>query len=226
MLRFGCDVKHPEAQRSGTMTADIDRRKRVADVIAIIGRDKAREDEVEKAIQQLESEPAHPVLGPRGGWYRPLNTLDKKVAKSLGMAIGRLERKLGRANVAGVLYRATVNQHDEFFEWKEQLAHWRKRFEAFAGVAKAEAGGLFDDTNSRPLGHWARARRFARKNIAAAQAANLLDVHGLSLTATQRTATQKPSVFCRVAAVLFGDKSENFYHQCRNIIKARNRGCK
>jgi len=209
------------------------RDERVADVIEIIGRDKAHVDKIKQAILQLDSEQRrHQLLGPPEGLYRPLNKADKTTAKSLGLALGKLEKRLGGTDekrlaateVAKLIERATYGEHDEFFEWKAQLEHWRKRFGAFSGLAKTESE-LFEKPNTWPLVKGWKDEKFVRKNKAVAAAANILNIHGLPLTVTKKSDTRKGSVFCRLAAVLYGDKRADLSSRCRsyNEGKARNR---
>lgn len=53
------------------------------------------------------------------------------------------------------------------------------------------------------------------KSIAASEAASLLERHGLPLKVSRR------SRFCRLAAVLFGDRRANLYHHCAAVKKDR-----
>ena len=162
------------------------------------------------------------------GLYQPLNKADKTMAKSIGLAIKRLEETLDAANVRQLIYRATYTANGDFYEWKAQLKHWRQCFEAFAGVAKPETGravrivprglALSQRTESQDN------REIARAHMAVEAAARLLVSHGLRLTATQQTDTRQASEFCRVAAALTGNKRAKLYHHCYAYIqKARNK---
>jgi hypothetical protein len=197
--------------------------RRVAQVVGIIGRDKARVDEIEQAIRNLDANEApDPAVLPWPPY--PLKTRDKSIALSLSRAVGRLEKQLRRHDGGGVLARATYGWKPDFFEWRAQLKCWRECFEAFAGKAKAEPGifGL-PTTTTWPLGPpKPSAPKFVRKHNAVAAAAAILKRHGLRPTATRKTSTREASLFCRVAAVLAGDP--RIYHQCRAFVKkARNR---
>jgi hypothetical protein len=201
--------------------------QRVADVVAIIGRHNAHVDKIEQAIRSLDAkQQPDTALWP---WPPiPLNTRDKKIARSIGRAIGRLEKQLRRHDGGGVLLRAVYGEHSEFIEWQALLEHWRGRFETFGGKAQTDAGMLFENSPTTwPLGHpKPSADRFVRKHNAVAAAAAILESHGQRPTATQKSGTRKSSVFCRVAAVLYGDTKARLYHQCRIFIKARNRARK
>jgi hypothetical protein len=199
--------------------------RRITQVASIIGADKARVDEIAETIRTLDSKRrADTIASP---WPpRPLSKRDKTIARSLGHALNRLEKHLNRANIKGVLLRAVHGEQIQFFEWQTQLKHWRECFEAFGGVAKTDRVTLFPDTTTWPLGHRNRSSRLKRKHSAAAAAAKILENHGLRPTATQRTDTRKASIFCRVAAVLYGDPRADLYHQCRVFIETRKRASK
>jgi hypothetical protein len=108
-------------------------------VIAIIGPDKARVTEIEQAVRELAATKRNlKLLGPPMGLYRPLNKADKTMAKSIGLAIKRLEQTLDGANVRQLIDRATYTASGDFYEWKAQLKYWRECFEVFGGVAQAE----------------------------------------------------------------------------------------
>jgi hypothetical protein len=203
--------------------ARYDLRERVADVVAIIGR-KARNDEIERAIVAFGSKhPPDRKLWPWPPW--PLNTRDKKIAQSLGWAIDRLQKQLRRHDTGGVISRALHGEHQEFSEWEKRLEHWRERLAIFGGTAPPNTGTLFGYTpKTWPLGRpKPSADRFVRKHGAVATAATILESHGLHPTATRKSDTRNASVFCRVAAVVYGDKNADLYHQCRTFLKARNR---
>jgi hypothetical protein len=82
--------------------------RRVAQVVAIIapivgGRDKVRKDQIEQAIRafdlksHLKSHP--PPYWPPG----PRNKSDRRIGKSLGLALGKVENQLSRRVASGVL---------------------------------------------------------------------------------------------------------------------------
>lgn len=197
--------------------------QRVAGVVAIIGRDKARVDIIKEAIRALDArQRPNTELWP---WPpMPLNKRDKTIARSLGLAIGKLEKRLRHPDTPGVLLRATYGEHNVFLEWQAQLKHWRERFEAFGGKAQREPNDFENSPKTWPLGRRNRsADRLVRKHSAAAMAAEILESHGLRPTATQKSHTKKASVFCRIAAVLYGDPRADLYHQCRGFIETRNK---
>jgi hypothetical protein len=197
--------------------------RRVARVVAIIGRDGAHIEEIEQAIRDLDAnEPPDPAVWPWPPY--PLTKRDKLIVLSFSRAVGRLEKQLRRHDGSGALTRATRGWEPDFFEWQAQLKRWRECFEAFAGKMKVKPGifGLPTTTNW-PLGPpKPSAPRFVRKHNAVAAAAAILKRHGLRPTATRKTGTREASLFCRVAAVLAGDP--RIYHQCRAFVrKTRNR---
>jgi hypothetical protein len=193
--------------------------RRVAEVVAIIGHDKARIHEIERVIHSLDWEQQTSEWPPR-----PHNKPDQLIARSYGRAFARLEKQLDRRNDAGVLNRVVYREGKEFDDWRAQLREWRERFEVFGGKPTF-AGSLFNHQDlTRRLGRpKPSAERFRRKRQAAAAAASLLKSHGLPLTATRKSSSTEASVFCRVAAALFGDPRANLYHQCRVLTETRNR---
>jgi hypothetical protein len=193
--------------------------RRVAHVVTIIGRNRARIDEIKETIRLLDAEQQPNLTWPP----HPLNKQEKSIARSFGRALDRLQRQLRRKDVGLVLERALHGQNIEFFEWQAQLEHWRDRFEAFGGEAAANRNTLIEDgPTTWPLGRpKPSAAKYRRKHRAVAAAAATLESHGLPVTATNKSATRKPSVFCRVAAIYAGDPK--IYWQCRAFIKARNR---
>jgi hypothetical protein len=203
--------------------------ERIADVIAIIGPDKARVTEIEQAVRELAATKRNlKLLGPPMGLYRPLNKADKTMAKSIGLAIKRLEQTLDGANVGQLIDRATYTASGDFYEWKAQLKYWRECFEVFGGVAQAEPEGLFESPKRPwPLAKGPKAKtteKYASRHRAVEAAARLLASHGLPLTASRETDTRPASVFCRVAAALTDNKGANLEHECRAFIrKTRNK---
>jgi hypothetical protein len=192
--------------------------RRVAEVVAIIGRDKARVEEIEHAIHHLDSK--------QQAWQwppRPQNKRDQLIARSYGRAFARLEKQLERRNDAGVLGRVLYRE-EGFDEWRAKLKYWRECFEVFGGKPQF-AGSLFnhEDLTWRLGRPKPSAEKFRRKHDAVAAAASILASHRLPLTATPKSSSTEASVFCRVAAVLFGDPRANLYHQCRVFIESRNR---
>jgi hypothetical protein len=194
-------------------------------VVALIGRGRARVDEIDHAIVERDDDQ---LSGgePWPPW--PLNKHDKKIAQSLGRAVGRLEKQLQRSDALGVVERALLHVYFEFDEWQAQLKYWRKCFEAFAGEPQEDGVTQFPNIprnlpnipRYRPLGPpRPSAERFVRKRSAVATAAEILQVHGLRPTATQKSATRNASLFCRVAAAVYGDPRADLYHQCRIYIE-------
>jgi hypothetical protein len=213
------------------MKNDAAHRALVANLVLLIGRDKARIDIIEKAIRNAEP--------PRPNLYWPANPKtkkDKKIAARLASAIGSLERKLlpakpgslTRLETVGLISRAMYGERDEFFEWLEQARHWKEKFEAFVGLAK-EGPNVFDEFKTDdpwPLGHANKATKdLVRRHSAVRAAAGLLVSHGLPLTSTRPRASNRGSLFCRAAAVLYGKRAD-LSHHCRAYIKARKQGSK
>ena len=155
--------------------------------------------EIEEAIRTLDSD---------GETWEPLRKRDKATARSLARSLERVERVLNRKDVRQLLDRMMF----DFDGWLGDLKQFRKDVEEIAVLALGQP---------KPS-----AGRFTRKHKAVAAAAKLLEAHGLRLTATQRTLTRQASLFCRVAAVLYGDERADPYHQCRAFLKARNRVAK
>jgi hypothetical protein len=196
--------------------------RRIAQLVGIIGRDKARVDKIKRAVDRLDWKQ-------QPSWWppRPHNKRDKLIALNFGRAFGRLEKQLRRHDGGEVLVRALYGwEPPDFFEWQAQLTHWRECFEAFGGKSPAKRqSSLFEDEEGPttwPLGRpKPSAPRLVHKHNAVAAAASILESHGLRLTATRKSSTRNASVFCRVSAVLAGDP--RIYHQCRAFIKTRNR---
>jgi hypothetical protein len=196
--------------------------RRVAKVVEIIGRDTARIDEIERAIQSVDWDQQVLQWPPR-----PNTKRDQLIARRYGRAFARLEKQLKRDDDAKVLERVIFHDGKEFDDWLAQLKEWRECFEVFGGKPTF-AGSLFNHEDlTRRLGRpKPSAWRFRRKHQAVAAAASLLESHGLRLTATRKSSSTKASVFCRVAAALSGDPRADLYHQCRAFLKTRSRASK
>jgi hypothetical protein len=164
---------------------------RVADVIAIIGRDKAQVDKIKEAVRTLD--------GLNRTYGGPFTKKNKAAARSLAKSLKRVEHVLNRDDLRHVLH------YYEIDEWVADL----KRFRRF----------VEEDANLQLGKPKPSAEKFARKHRAVEVAAKLLESHGLPLTATRKTDTQQASVFCRVAAALTGEKRADLYHQCRAYIQ-------
>jgi hypothetical protein len=211
------------------MKNDVARRALVADLVALIGRDKARVDEIEEAIRYGK---------PRPNLYwppYPKTKNDKKIAARLASAIATLERKLqpatptslARQETVALIVRATYGERDDFIQWQTQTKHWKKRFEAFAGLADAGRYTLFEADPSWPLGHKRKdTDDLARRRSAVHAAAELLVNHDLPLTSTRPRASHAGSLFCRAAALLYGKRRADLSYYCRAYIKARKQASK
>jgi hypothetical protein len=199
---------------------------RVAKIVKIIGRDKARIDQIEEAIRFFDRQLLRDELGHWPPY--PRNKRDKTIARSFSLALLKLEKQLRvtpRSDRGGVLARATYGEADNFSEWQRQLKHWRERFEIFSGKAPAQyRGGLFSSgPTTWPLGRpKPSGTKFVRKRQAVHAAAEILQSHGLRLTATRKSGPRNASAFCRVAEALCGEGP--LYHQCRDFIKKRGTG--
>ena len=234
------------------MTATID--QRVADVVAIIGRDKARPDFIKEEIEGFESQLRQQQLrrsreeqdiklyGAPESVFGPWNPADKKTAKKIAAAFQKLENKLAlqtlenrlaafyegkpfdaipsddakskdKLKAAQLIYRAIRHVRDNsFYEWINQLKDWRKYFETWAG--KGEPSVLWGKPFALPKGR--QTQEDIRKQGAAAAAARILDSHGLRRAVTPpKQSERKASVFCRVAAAVYGNKRANLYQACR-----------
>jgi hypothetical protein len=222
-----------------------DRRAQVAEVADIIGngigRDAVRIDVIAEKIR-LYNAYQPPTTWPP--W--PQSKDEKKIAKSFGLALTRLEEqfaelddkpeekpeeKFAKLKKRVVLERAVHGAEDEFFEWKGQLTRWRKCFETFGGKATANRSTLFPNEeffpNGKPKPSWPLGKKRSSKRVskadfkhdAAAAAAAILDAHDIPVTATQKSATQELSIFCKVAAKIARD--DRIYHACRTLVKKR-----
>jgi hypothetical protein len=169
--------------------------KRIAEVVEILGRNKARVDVIEEAVRTLDNE-----------MWAPWSKKDKAVARSLGGSLERAVRTLARPDVVQLLDRLMIEADGGI----EDLKKLRKYIEELETLPLDKP---------KPS-----AAKFLRKNEAVAAAAQLLEHHGLRLTVTRKTESRRASLFCRVAAALFGNKHEDLSHQCRAFMKkARNR---
>jgi hypothetical protein len=208
--------------------------RRLAQIVKIIGRDKANFEIIEGAIGFFDrKQRSRTLISPWPPF--PQNKREKSIATRFGRALKKLEdrfteleetlanhRHRAHAEAAleqAVLDRAIYGEQDKFLEWKAQLKHWRERLEIFGGKAKPEPNGLLPiGPTTWPLGP---PKPFAyRKHDAVKAAAAILKGHGLRLTATRKSDTRKTSVFCQVAAIVSGDR--DVYHECRVFLKARN----
>jgi hypothetical protein len=186
---------------------------RVKKVAALIGRKKADMDFIGEAIRDFDARHLHDAeRAPWPPW--PVSKQEKEHALGLAKALARLERQLQRRDYSELVERLLYEDWDQFHDWKVELKHWRKRFEP----SDTEPSGLFGHAEPAPRSNKRKpsAPRFTRKHDAAAVAASILQVHCIPLKAG------KTSVFCQVAAVVADDL--RIYHQCRVLLKARNRG--
>jgi hypothetical protein len=187
--------------------------RRLAEIRSIIGSDVARVEEIARAIHKMDSYRRYLAPGRPSDRSKPFTKADKKKAESIASAFRRFETILNRRPDRRYVDRVLLlrlpgfEEFDEFLEWKARLPQWRQHFEEIA---------------EWPLGQpKPSAERFALRRRAAALAAELLDSHGRPVTVTRMK-----SSFCRLAAVLFGDKRADLYPQCRAIREERNRGRK
>ena len=132
-----------------------------------------------------------------GETWEPLRKSDKATARSLARSLKQVERVLNREDVSHLLDRMMFDIEG----WLADLRLFRKDVEEIAAL---------------PLGQpKPSATRFTRKHEAVAAAAALLNAHGVRLS---------KSVFCRVAAVLYGDrtfKHEHFEHYCQQFLAGK-----
>ncbi len=209
--------------------------RRLAQVIEVIGRNKAPVEEVGRTIKELDVQKRRLKL-PAPVPFEPPSPKEKAAAKQLARALERVEWILGldllEPDTTPVLLedrrrtrrvprrRREPNREpsdlemaldrmlggkarDDFNQWQKELLVWRERVQAFA---------------TYPLGPpKPSATRFVEKHLAAAAAASLLDRIGLRVTVTRHKST-----FCRLAAVLYGNKRADLFHQCRAVLKKRN----
>ncbi len=183
-------------------------RQRVRDIAAIIGRDRI--EEIEAAVRAVEE---------RRSFYQdvknvkqdlawpptPVHAAETKIARNLGSAIARLEKQLQVRNRRGVIARASHGYGEEYFAFEQQLKRWRERFEGWGG--KRGRPGLFPAPGRRSVDQ-------LMKRYAAEVGYALFSGHGLNPTMTPT------SDYCRVAALLFGNKRADLSHQCRTIIES------
>jgi hypothetical protein len=213
----------------GTMA---DRAVKVAEIIgtAIDDQDAVRIGVIAEAIRLFY---AKQWPAPWPPW--PLNSNEKEIARNLGRALTALEDKFAEfekrpVRERVVLERAVYGAEAEFFEWRAQLTRWRGALETFGGKATADSSTLFPDElfpNGKPKPSWPLGKKRSSKRIskadfkhdAAVAAAAILDAHGIEPTATQKSDTQKLSIFCQVTAVLAGD--DRIYHACRTLVEKR-----
>jgi len=198
-------------------------RQRVVAIVALLGgRAVAKGHEVEAAVHACAAcdDRAGAVWPPV-----PKSKEDKRAAKSIADAMQKLELNLvrkthGDADLRSVIHRATYGSEDEFAEWRAQLARWRELFLAFAGTLERDEPSFFpSDGSGWPLGHQRKStKKLVAKRAAAEQAARLLQIHGLPLSVT-RVSGKNGSVFCRVAALLYGDRTADLSYQCNKIRK-------
>jgi hypothetical protein len=241
VLRDGSGRVERDGRRAAGQAHMTDRR--LAKIVAIIGRDKANVEFIEEKLLYFDRKRRFEIWSPYPPG--PQNKREKLIASSFAGAIGKLEKRFNNLDEAlknlrhprhadatlesAVLHRALGVDLDQ---WKAQLTDWRKRLDYFSGKPRPKTkGALLDDPTTWPLGPpKPSAPRFVRKHDAVKTAAEILDGHGLRLTATRKSDTGKGSLFCQVAAIVSSDR--DLYHQCRQFLKMqklpkeRNRGSK
>jgi hypothetical protein len=168
------------------MTDDVERRARIGKALELIGRNRARRVEVERSVRFIDGMKTHLAAN------HPANKKAKTAA----------------SRVAGDLRKLVVDLKDRHLE-----AFVRDYFAASelqSLRAHCEALAKFPHPPNR------RGRGDDAKRLAAAEAAILLDRHGLPLT------VGRGSLFCKLAAVLYGEARADFFHYCTSAKKARN----
>ncbi|MGA7453958.1 MAG: hypothetical protein WBW73_22710 [Rhodoplanes sp.] len=175
---------------------------RVAELVGIIGRDRARVDLIEKAIADFDRHPKHP---PAYLVRQPTTKAEAKAFKRLVDTLACVERVLKDKGVRRMVERAfDLNaEHAAFLEWEQQLKHYREGFDGFARWPLGKPHGHKHNPKS-PL-----------KYAAARAAAALLKAHNKRLTKTP---------FCSVAAALYGDPKlphEHFEYYCDQFLAGK-----
>ena len=152
--------------------------------------------------------------------YPVLND-EKRIARNLASAIARLEENLQKPKRQGVIARATYRSREQFAEFELQLKYWRECFEGWGGKQRNSKKGKSAPKQGRqgslfPGPGYPSVEQLVKRD-AAETAYQLFISHGLRPTATQQSEKTKASDYCRVAALLYGDKHADLYHQCRKI---------
>jgi hypothetical protein len=136
------------------------------------------------------------------GMKRSLAKQSAKANRKDGkIAAGRVAKALRRLEVVLKNKDLEAFVRDRFPLSESELRQWREHCEAITRIKLPKPAR----------------RDGVEKQLAAAEAAFLLESHGLPLSVTRR------GRFCRLAAVLFGDTRADLHHQCLDAKQARNR---
>jgi hypothetical protein len=174
------------------MVADIDRHKRVGLAAKIIGVDKSREAEFQRDIKLAITFIERLKRNKLFGVIR--NTKEKQAVRQFGIALRRLEIAFDNPELDQYLHAAFPLDKFEFERW---LTYCKEA--ANVPLPKSSTKGKL-----RPA--------TAAKRYAAKAAARLLKRHGLPVHVTRKGA------YCRLAAVLYGDKDADMFEQCRSVL--------
>jgi hypothetical protein len=195
--------------------------RRVAQVVtelkkAGLGRDKIRIDIIEDTIRALDrrSNPeSFPLPWPPFAQSEDDKDIAARYAKGFAKLEGLFDKlkkrpRLDAQHEWAVLERATYGDQEKFYDWLDQLKHWRKHLEAFAAGKRSE--GLFSDESKKFASK-------AFKHAAALAAEEIVAGHRLPLKVTKKSSTHG-SVFVEIATILAN--GENATYECR-LLKER-----
>ena len=171
-----------------TASAEEELRRRIAQAAAIIGRDKCQIVEVQRSARLVQA----------------LGTLS--VRRALGIrtkrqkiAVDRLARSLRRLEVA------LMDPHLEPFA------------QNYFSILEIQQLRMHCEALAKKRLNPPKRRDGELKRRSAAEAALLLERHGLPLNLTRR------GKFCRLAGILYGDPQADLFHHCVAVMKDRNR---
>jgi hypothetical protein len=181
-----------------------ERRRRIRRALAIIRKDRCQIVQFERSVHFVERS-VHFIAGMQEltkhvELGKPKTKLEKKALDRLARALRRVEVALNdphlepfARNYFPILKIGRVHLHSE-------IGQLRAHCEAFA---------------KKQLDPPKRSAEV--KRLAAAEAARLLERHGLPVTVS------KNGTFCRLAASLYGDEHSNLFHSCLVVKKDRTR---
>jgi hypothetical protein len=201
--------RHDARRRAPKSTRPLTREQRAEKAVNIIGKDKGRRADIEATVDQISKMNERSERIRREGSVK-----QKQFAEQYGLALRKVISLMRRAptdfhvpSALGIAVNVPELGIDKeaFIDHEYLLRHLELLSWLCEKAAKSKLTPKPDAYEQR---HAARA------------ALHLLKTHGIKPTMTRKSGENtKASVFCRLAAVLYGDESADLQYHCRNAVK-------
>jgi hypothetical protein len=202
--------RHAEPRRVVKSTRPLTREQRVLKAVNIIGKDKVRPTDIEATLDQIskKNERSKLIRSEDSG-------KQKRFAKQYGLALRKVIRMMWRAptifrvpSALGPLAASRLElgtDKEVFFDHEHLLRHLELLNLICDEVEKSKLKGKPDAYEKRH---------------AAEAALHLLKTHGIRPTMTRKTGeSTKAGMYCKLAAVLYGDENAVLQYHCRKAVK-------